>query len=136
MNASASANSGIVDPTKLTANSYANAGTTASLAGGAKRSPSKKRSPSAKKSPAKPKKVSLCGRDRVVTKEGRASYVTINNKKRTMTEAREMHKKWVAAQKKKAEAEKAKAARKASKKSPKKSSAKKSSARKSSSSRQ
>lgn len=40
------------------------------------------------------KKVNICGRDRVVTKEGRYSYVTIQGDKVSMSKAREMDKQY------------------------------------------
>jgi hypothetical protein len=76
----------------------------AGMAGGAK----KAKAPSVKKH--------LCGRDRVVVKEGRSSYVVIGGVKHTMTEAKKLDAEWRAAQKAKAAAKKAKAAAKKTKK--------------------
>lgn len=73
----------------------------AGMAGGAKKAPSVKKH--------------LCGRDRVVVKEGRSTYVVIDGEKRTMTQAKKMDAEWRAAKKAKAAAQKAKAAAKKTK---------------------
>jgi hypothetical protein len=54
----------------------------------------------------------LLGRERVVTKEGRASFVVISGKKVSLTKAKEMDAEWRKAKKAKESAKKAKAAKK------------------------
>jgi hypothetical protein len=88
------------------------------LTGGAKKS--KTQNP---KKTEKPCKMHLCGRDRVVRKEGTKSFVVINKKKVELVKAKEMDKKFKA--KKAAAAAKAKVASKPSPKPTPKPSAKK-----------
>lgn len=68
----------------------------------------------AKKKAATVKKL-LCGRERLVTKEGRSSFVVISGSKYTMSEAKAMDAQWRKEKKEKEAAKKAKASAKAKK---------------------